>query len=77
MELIVPDVDTVMTRAADAGGAELLPAGDTFWGDRYGWVRDPFRHLWALATVKEVLTPEEVAKRTAEMMAAAMTGQEK
>jgi hypothetical protein len=31
-----------------------------FWGDRYGWVRDPFGHVWALTTVKEVLPPREV-----------------
>ena len=34
-----------------------------FWGDRYGWVRDPFGHMWALCTVKEVLTPSQVEER--------------
>jgi len=34
-----------------------------FWGDRYGWVRDPFGHVWAFCKVNEVLTPEEVAQR--------------
>jgi predicted 3-demethylubiquinone-9 3-methyltransferase (glyoxalase superfamily) len=34
-----------------------------FWGDRYGWVRDPFGHMWALCTVKEVLSEAEVESR--------------
>jgi PhnB protein len=34
-----------------------------FCGDRYGWIRDPQGHVWALATVKEVLTPEEISLR--------------
>jgi len=34
-----------------------------FWGDRYNWIRDPFGHIWALTTVKEVLTPQEVEQQ--------------
>jgi hypothetical protein len=34
-----------------------------FWGDRYGWVRDPFGHVWALSEVKEVLSAEEIEAR--------------
>jgi uncharacterized glyoxalase superfamily protein PhnB len=36
---------------------------DAFYGDRFGWVLDPFGHLWALGTVKEELTPEQVHER--------------
>jgi len=31
-------------------------------GDRYGRVTDPFGHEWSLATHKQDLTPEEIAK---------------
>ena len=34
-----------------------------FWGDRYGWVRDPFGHVWALSHVNEVFTPEQIEDR--------------
>ena len=34
-----------------------------YWGDRYGWLRDPFGHVGALNQVQEVLTPEEVEQR--------------
>ena len=36
---------------------------DMFWGDRYGWVRDPFGHVWAFAQVQEILTPDEIEAR--------------
>lgn len=59
----VPDVDSAFRRAVDYGAAPALPPTDMFWGDRYGWIRDPFGHVWALSTVKEVLTPEQIEDR--------------
>jgi uncharacterized glyoxalase superfamily protein PhnB len=59
----VPDVDAAYKRAVDEGASPALPPTDMFWGDRYGWVRDPFGHVWAFATVNEVLTPEEIDAR--------------
>lgn len=59
----VPDVDGAYKRAVDHGASPALPPTDMFWGDRYGWVRDPFGHVWAFATVKEVLTAKEVEDR--------------
>jgi hypothetical protein len=34
-----------------------------FWGDRYGLLQDPFGYMWAVTTVQEILTPEQVAAR--------------
>jgi uncharacterized glyoxalase superfamily protein PhnB len=59
----VPDVDAAFKRAVDEGASPALPPTDMFWGDRYGWVRDPFGHVWAFATVLEMLTPKEVEER--------------
>jgi PhnB protein len=59
----VPDVDSAFTRAVDHGAVPASPPTDMFWGDRYGWVRDPFGHVWALSTVREVLTPEQIEDR--------------
>ena len=59
----VPDVDKAYERAINQGGLPAMPPTDMFWGDRYGWIRDPFGHMWALSTVKEVLTPEEAEQR--------------
>lgn len=68
-EILVEDVDTAYTRAVDAGATPVLPVTDCFWGDRYGWVRDPYGHIWALATIVEELTPEEVQRRMEQAMA--------
>lgn len=62
-QVTVPDVDAAFQRAVDEGASPALPPRDMFWGDRYGWVRDPFGHVWALAEVREVLTPEQVEQR--------------
>ena len=71
LELFVDDVDAAYERAVRAGGEPTLPVSDTFWGDRYGWITDPFGHVWALATVKEEITPEEIARRLVAMAAGA------
>jgi PhnB protein len=70
----VPDVDSAFRQAVDHGAVPALPPTDMFWGDRYGWIRDPFGHVWALSTVKEVLTPEEMEGRL-RGFAAQMKGQ--
>lgn len=59
----VPDVDEAYKRAVDKGAIPALPPTDMFWGDRYGWVRDPFGHMWALSAVQEILTPQQIEKR--------------
>jgi PhnB protein len=62
-QVAVEDVDEAYRRAVECGAAPAWPPMDMFWGDRYGWVRDPFGHVWALTTVKEILTPQEIAER--------------
>ena len=59
----VPDVDSAFKRAIDHGALPAMPPADMFWGDRYGSVRDPFGHVWALSKVNEVLTQREVERR--------------
>ena len=63
LELYVDDVDAWFERAVSHGGTPTMRPADAFFGDRYSWVTDPFGHLWALASVKEVLTPEQIAER--------------
>ena len=59
----VEDVDAAYRHAVDEGASPAWPPTDMFWGDRYGWVRDPFGHVWALATVREALSAEELSVR--------------
>jgi uncharacterized glyoxalase superfamily protein PhnB len=62
-QIAVPDVDVAFKRAVDEGGVPAMPPTNMFWGDRYGWLSDPFGHVWALNQVQEILTPEEVDQR--------------
>ena len=50
LHLYVDDVDAVMEKAEKAGAKVTMPAQDTFWGDRYGRLEDPFGHQWSVAT---------------------------
>lgn len=69
IHLYVEDVDTVVQQAVAAGASELRPVKDQFYGDRSGTVRDPFGHVWHIATHKEDLTPDELTRRAKEAMA--------
>lgn len=57
------DVDAVAERAVAAGAVVEMPVAEMFWGERYGIIRDPSGHRWALCTRREQLAPEEVAAR--------------
>jgi PhnB protein len=67
--LYVEDVDAVFNRAVSAGAKTDQPLADMFWGDRYGKITDPFGHSWSLATHKEDVAPEEMARRSKEARA--------
>ena len=42
VHLYVEDADAWFARASEAGAKTVMPIMDTFWGDRYGAVDDPF-----------------------------------
>jgi PhnB protein len=63
--LYVEDVDSAAARALAAGLTELRPIKDQFYGDRSGTFRDPFGHIWTIATHKEDVSGEELARRAA------------
>jgi PhnB protein len=63
----VKDVDASFARADEAGCTSQMPPTDMFWGDRYSKLSDPFGHQWALATHKEDVAPDEMARRMAAM----------
>ena len=65
--LYVGDVDAACKRATNAGCILEMPPTDMFWGDRYCKLRDPFGHKWSIATHKEDVSPEEMARRLAAM----------
>jgi PhnB protein len=68
--LYVKDVDALTKQATDAGATVVSEVQDMFWGDRFGTIKDPFGHVWSIATHVEDVPPEEMEKRAKEAMAA-------
>jgi PhnB protein len=59
----IPDCDKVVAKAV-AGGAKILkPVQDQFYGDRSGFIQDPFGHQWGIATHIEDVSPKEMEER--------------
>ena len=68
--IYIPDVDSVVERAVAEGAKLLRPVADQFYGDRSGFIQDPFGHLWGIATHVEDVAPQELKERMKKMQAA-------
>ncbi|MFQ5570249.1 MAG: VOC family protein [Rhodothermales bacterium] len=69
IHLYVEDVDAVVAQAVEAGATVTMAVEDTFWGDRYGKLTDPFGHSWSVATHIRDVTMEEMERAAQEMFA--------
>jgi PhnB protein len=69
--IYLPDVDRVVERAAAEGATILKPVEDQFYGDRSGFLQDPFGHLWGVATHVEDVAPKELEERMKKVRQAA------
>ena len=61
--IYVDDVDKIYPQAIAAGGKEVCPLQNQFYGDRSGTLTDPFGHVWTISTHVEDVPEEELAKR--------------
>ncbi|MBI5849666.1 MAG: VOC family protein [Planctomycetes bacterium] len=61
--LYVPDCDAWYRRGLSAGGTSIQPPADQFYGDRVAALSDPLGNQWWIATRKEDLAPDEIARR--------------
>jgi len=66
--LYVDNVDARFKQALAAGGTEMRPLQDQFYGDRSGTLVDPFGHVWTVATHIEDVPEAEIQRRFAAMM---------
>ena len=66
--IYVPDVDAMFLKAIAAGGKQLMPVENQFYGDRSGKILDPFGHVWLISTHVEDVSPEEMDRRVQESM---------
>jgi PhnB protein len=69
----LPDVDKVVEKATAEGAKILKPVQDQFYGDRSGFIQDPFGHLWGIATHVEDVSETEMKERMKKLMPAATT----
>ena len=49
LHLSVPDCDAATAQAKAAGATVTMEPWDSFWGDRYARIVDPFGHTWSLS----------------------------
>jgi PhnB protein len=59
----VDRVDDVFNQAIKSGAQEMQALKDQFYGDRSGTLKDPFGHMWTIATHVEDIPPEEMERR--------------
>jgi PhnB protein len=69
--LYLPDCDQVVAKAVAEGAKIMKPVEDQFYGDRSGFIQDPFGHFWGIATHKEDVSPQELEERARKVMRAA------
>ncbi|ALG13529.1 VOC family protein [Kibdelosporangium phytohabitans] len=62
--LEVEDVDDLTRRAIFAGATVEMPTQEMFWGERYGIVRDPFGHRWAICSTRDEISLDDVLHST-------------
>jgi PhnB protein len=60
IHIYVEDVDALVERAVAAGAKITMPLEDTFWGDCYGKLEDPFGHHWSVATHLRDMSSEDM-----------------
>lgn len=68
------NADQTASTAVAAGAKIDMPIADTFWGDRYGTLVDPYGHKWAVATHIEDLTDAQMMERAALLFPPAKAG---
>lgn len=67
ISIFVEDADATYAKAVAAGATAESPVETQFYGDRGGMLVDPFGHRWHVATHVEDVSPDEMARRSAEM----------
>jgi PhnB protein len=70
----VEDVDAVIERAVKLGATLKRPPRDQFYGDRDGFIVDPFGHAWTIASHVEDVSPDEMMRRMAAFQGASAPG---
>lgn len=68
MNIYVDDVDELIPMLLKAGCEILAPLKLQFHGDKSAKIRDPFGHIWHVATNIEAVSSEDIVKRFNDLM---------
>jgi PhnB protein len=63
--IYVEDVDAVVADAVQRGASLVRAPEDQFYGERDGYIVDPFGHGWTVASHVEDVSPDELGRRLA------------
>lgn len=63
--IYVEDVDAAVAHAVELGAVLQRAPEDQFYGDRDGYIIDPFGHGWTVASHVEDVSPDEMMRRMA------------
>jgi PhnB protein len=63
----VEDVDATVEKAVKLGARLVRAPMDQFYGDRDGFIIDPFGHGWTISSHVEDVAPDEAMRRMAQM----------
>jgi PhnB protein len=63
----VEDVDATVARAVELGATLQRAPENQFYGDRDGYIIDPYGHGWVVASHVEDVSPDEMGRRLAAM----------
>ena len=61
----------MIERAVRLGATLKRPAQDQFYGERDGFIIDPFGHGWTIGSHVEDVAPDEMVRRVSELQAGA------
>ena len=63
LHIFVDDNQALLQRAVGAGATQIQPPTDMFYGANSASLRDPFGHVWTIATRVEETSPVEREQR--------------
>lgn len=68
IHLHVDNADEAIKHALKEGATVDTEIADHFYGERSGSIRDPFGHRWSIGHSLEEASPEEMQRRSTELM---------
>jgi len=63
LHIYINNVDKLWQQAVNAGAKITMPLDNTFWGERYGQLTDPYGHHWSISQQVNMTKKEKDEKQ--------------